>query len=274
MSTAWTRLRDRLVVPKEQPTKLFLSDNDKTGYSINLPIPLTCRPTAACAKYCYGTGGPIAFPTSLARQAQNWMRFEALATASQAEVNRETDRIAGALSYADQDFLRVFGVGDLQPGSVRFINTMSRRHPDIALWVATRQWGLAKRLRRSENIHLMLSTDATTLPKDWEAARKLVKTRGKTTFLAYVQQSPEDLAPKDVKVVFAEHKHGGRRGAWTATKPDVRTCPATVVDGTPHANACASCRFCFDERRRTGTPGVVQIRLTKSRLSNKPVDNG
>ncbi len=257
MTTPWNRLRDRLVLPKYEPTSLYLSENSKTGHSINVPIPLTCKPTAACSKYCYGlNGAPVSWPFALARQAQNYLRFEALATAPQEDVDREADRIAGGVLYHGRDWLRVFGVGDLQLGSVRFINTLLKRHPALRLWVATRQFTLAKKLSRAKNLHLMLSTDGTTLKKDWEAVRRLAKTRGPNTYIAYVQREEADVAPPDVKIVFAEHR-GSSRGAWTLDDADPRTCPATVKGGEPHTDACARCRFCFDAPKR-----LVQLRLT------------
>lgn len=250
MSTAWLRLKDRVVLPKAEPRSLYLSENDKTGHSINVPIPLTCHPTAACSKYCYGMSGPIAFPMSLVRQAQNWLRFEYLATAPQKEVEREADRIAGVMCYHDQDFLRVFGVGDLQPGSVRFINALAKRHPDLVLWVSTRRVDLVDGLRPAKNLHIMMSTDATTLDKDWKRMRRFVQRRRPQAYLAYVQRDPEEVPPRDVAVVFAEHKAGGRRSTWTRKKADLRTCPATVDGGAAHTAACAKCRFCFDVQRR------------------------
>lgn len=255
MSTAWLRLRDRVVLPKEEPRGLYLSDNDKTGHSINVPIPLTCHPTAACSKYCYGMSGPIAFPMSLVRQAQNWMRFEYLAKASVSEVNQEADRIAGAMLYAQQDFLRVFGVGDLQPGSVRFINALARRHPTLTLWVSTRRTDLVDGLRPAKNLHIMLSTDATTPEKELKRMRRFIQRRRPQAYLAFVQRSVDERPPKDAAVVFAEHKAGGRRSLWTKEEADTRTCPATINGGTAHTDACARCRFCFDAaRRRTKTP--------------------
>lgn len=259
-SEKWRRLKvltTEYVASVGNVTTLYLSKNEKTGLSINLPVALTCfGRTKACTAYCYATQSRLAMSMSLVRQVQNYVRFEHLATAPIADVVQEADRIAGGVSYFGHSFLRVFGSGDLQPGSVRFINTLAKRHPKLALWVSTRQFTLAQGLSRAKNLHLMLSTDGTTLKKDWEAVRRLAKTRGPNTYIAYVQREEADVAPPDVKIVFAEHR-GSSRGAWTVDDADPRTCPATVKGGEPHTDACARCRFCFDAPKR-----LVQLRLT------------
>lgn len=249
MDNAWRRLRDRTLVPKEKPRSLYVSNNDKTGFSINTPIALTCRPTKLCAQTCYALSGPIAFPTAVARQAQNWLRFEHLEDASQAEVDREADRLA-ALILPHQDWLRFFGGGDLQPGSVRLINAVVKRCPDLTLWVATRRLDLAEGLNGGRSLHLMLSTDRTTTPDFWKKARVQIAKRRGQAFIAYVQEKADETVPDDVLVIFAMHRPGGWRAPWSGEAKDARLCPATIDGGAPHKDACDSCRRCFDLERR------------------------
>ena len=267
--TAWARLKNRTLVPKEQPKQLYLSGNTKTGHSINVPIALTCHPTKACIRFCYGRSGPIAFTPAIVRQAQNWLRFEALEKASLREVEREADRIRGAMLYVGQDFLRVFGVGDLQLGSVRFINVLAERHPDLILWVSTRRIDLASKLAYQMNIQLMFSTDVTTRSRDAAAMLKLVSARPTSAFMSFVQQSegeePRFGTSNVPLVIFPQHKAAGRRAPWTAKRrhPDIRWCPAGVAgdSGLPHKNACASCRHCIDPSVRA----VIEQKIRRQR---------
>lgn len=259
-TTRWKRLLQ--VTPGSlDPQHLFLSTNSKTGLSLNASIARTCRPTKACARYCYGLEGRIRMPKALERQVDNTEMFDRLAGALDAAVDAEACLMAEEVR-CHQDFLRVFGVGDLQPGSVRFITALAKVAPDISLWVSTRQFSLAEKLPVRSNLHVMLSLDSTTKHQDQLEARALCRARGSNTYLAWVQLSAEEIVPDDISVVFAEHRVGSGRAAWTRESLDLRTCPATIAEGAPHDGACASCRFCFDgpvRQRMANGPGFAWL---------------
>jgi hypothetical protein len=240
-----TRLRALEVA---QPTSIFLSDNSKTGFSINTAIPLTCRPTAACQKYCYGLVGRICMTHAIARQVANVKRFKALEAVGTLEITREAVNIASRI-LRRQNFLRFFGVGDLQQGSVRFINTLAAVAPELRLWVATRRFDDAARIAPQENVHVMMGLDATTRPADIVKARKLLRKYPSQYFMSWVQRAEKEQVPSWVSVVFAEHQMT-HRAAWTRKNKDPRTCMATVAGGTKHDNACAKCQRCFNTEKR------------------------
>jgi len=52
------------------PTTI-LSENSKTGCSLNLPIAGHCRPTKNCARVCYAKCGNTAYPNS--KRKQIWL---------------------------------------------------------------------------------------------------------------------------------------------------------------------------------------------------------
>lgn len=275
--TRWRRLIEATPAPLDDE-HLYLSSNGKTGLSLNVSIAKTCRPTKACRTYCYGLEGRITMPAALARQADNAAVFDRLVDASEEEVEAEARLLAEEV-LCHQNFLRVFGVGDLQPGSVRFIAALARVAPTLSLWVSTRRPDLAAKLlldlstgkeqvihkdvyEVNRNVHVMLSLDATTTAKNAQASRALVR-RGKgMVYLAWMQQSPSEKIPKDVTVVFAEHHTGKGWAPWTVYAADPRTCPATLQNGTPHEDACASCRFCFSLATRRSAPRPPR-RITK-----------
>jgi len=235
------------------PPGLFISRNEKTGYSINVPIEKTCRPTADCDVYCYGNRGPISWPKSIDRQMDNHRRFEYLRGAPNEEIEAEADAVYRAVIRV-QTFLRMFGVGDLTDGSVRFINAIASRHPDLAVWVSTRKLEFARKLLRLPNLHIMVSVDKSTKGEDFHQTYEYVQARAPQAFGAYVQQKEQEAVPAWAKVIFAEHK-GAKRAEWSAEHFDARTCPATIVDGAEHNDACANCHYCFDaERRDAGRP--------------------
>lgn len=231
--------------------EVSLSTNAKTGCSINVAIARTCRPTKGCAEYCYGLLGRLTYDAALASQARNAAFF---ASADKAVLRHEARRIARSV-LKKQDFVRMFGVGDLQPGSVFFTTCLVVEFPELSVWVTTRKLELARQLPLLPNLHVMLSMDSTTTKKNVEATRWLIQQNGPQFYAAWVRRSPEDKVPRWVSVVFEEHKLS-RRAQWD---PEPRACPATARDGAKHEGACAKCRFCFDAGRRAEGPPLVQI---------------
>ncbi len=242
---------------QEWLAKLFVSHNSKTGYSVNAAIALTCRPTKSCSSYCYGLEGRLQFQAALGAQARNTTFFE---RASDQEL-REAAFAVGRRVLKRQSFVRMFGVGDLQEGSVKFVTLLATTWPRLDVWVSTRKLELARRLPLLPNLHVMLSCDSTTTGKNLEATRWLIRQMGPQFFGAWVQQKPRERIPSWVRVVFAEH-HVGKRGRapW---EPDERACPATVRGGVEHDGACARCRYCFDARKREAGTALSQIRRRK-----------
>lgn len=239
---------------------LFLSKNDKTGWSINTSIAMTCQPTRACMEYCYGMTGRIALPNALNRQAQNTKFFSLESWGQLADEAVDLTHIVSR----QQGFLRVFGVGDLQPGSVYFINQMATyaagARPAFQLWLSTRKFELASRLAVLPNLHVMLSFDKTTPPRALARGKALLLERRPQNFAAWVRLSDDEVVPDWVNVVFEEHKHGGHRAR---RKPERRACPATIHEsfgGVEHSGACAQCRYCFDVDKRTLGSPLVAIR--------------
>ena len=257
MLTKFQVLRDNTptLAPDNIPEHLFVSRNDKTGWSINVAIAQTCQPTKDCMEYCYGLGGRIVMDAALRKQAENARFFDAR---QPWEIRNEAEDVVHIVSRR-QNFVRMFGVGDLQPGSVEFVTWMARyariRRPGFNIWLATRKLALAEQLPTSPNLHIMMSLDASTTPKNVEKTHELVR-RGPTWFAAWARRSEDEVIPDWVKVVFEEHKWGGRRAN---REPEHRACPATVFDGAEHAGACSRCTYCFNAgKRKSGSP-LVQI---------------
>ncbi len=231
--------------------EVALSTNSKTGVSVNVAIAKTCQPTKACAEYCYGLVGRLTYNAALASQARNAAFF---AGADKAVIRHEARRI-GRSVLKKQDFVRMFGVGDLQPGSVFFTTVLASEFPELSIWVSTRKLELARLLPLLPNLHVMLSLDATTTRANVEATRWLIRQMGPQFFAAWARGSPSDKIPRWVAVVFEEHK-AGKRAMWD---PESRACPATIRDGAEHEGACERCRFCFDAGRRAVGPPLVQL---------------
>lgn len=233
--------RARDLEPAAAPARLYLSSNSKTGCSVNLPV-TSCEPTRGCADYCYALIGPIATPRALARQAGNEALLRGLDGASDAAVDAVAAGLVDDVRAARRSWFRWHGVGDLLPGSVRVVNAVARRAPDVVQWVVTRKPALAARLDDAPAVRLLLSADATTPAARLKAMLELRVGRRAPTHLAWVRREGETPPlPPWVDVVFNEHR--GRRST-SFEDDDPRTCGAT--DGTAeHDGACDRCRRCF-----------------------------
>lgn len=233
---------------------LFVSHNSKTGFSINTAIVRTCRPTKGCATYCYGLEGRLQFSAALGAQSRNTTFFE---QASDSQL-KAAARAVGRRITRKQSFVRMFGVGDLQPGSVKFITLLAMEWSELNVWVSTRKLELAWQLPLLPNLHVMMSCDSTTTAANLEATRGLIRQNGPQFFGAWVRRSEDERPPRWIKVVFEEH-HVGKRGRarW---EPEPRACPATVRDGLEHEAACEKCTFCFNTKKREKGTALVQLR--------------
>jgi hypothetical protein len=236
-----------------EEARLFVSHNSKTGYSVNTSIARTCRPTKACANYCYALEGRLQFGASLGRQVENTVFFE---TADEPTLRVHAQKV-GRRVLKRQTFIRMFGVGDLQRGSAFFIACLAKENPKLQVWTSTRKLEIAESLPDVPNLHVMLSMDSTTTAANIEKSRALVKQRHGQYYVAWVRRAANETVPPWVTIVFEEHHVGKGRAKW---EPEPRACPATVDGGLSHEGACAKCRYCFSTTKRENGTALSQIR--------------
>jgi len=225
-----------------------VSNNSKTGVSVNVPLSTCSSKTSACSKYCYALRGPISFTNSVSVEVNNQAVFDSLKTASQQKVDYEASLIAGQVQLRGHPFLRWNGSGELTPGAVRVLEAFSRLFPTIPVWVSTRSMALARSLPpKRQSLHIMLSTDSTTSAQNWQDTIQLKKERD--YFIAWTRIDQFEVVPKEVDVVFNLHLGIGR-----LDKKCVRTCPATLPN-VNHDQICTKCQFCWkSDRRKKGHP--------------------
>lgn len=221
------------------PESVKVSDNGKTGISINLAIVETCQPTRECMEYCYGMRGPIGFKNSILAQHANTLRFAYLEAAPQSEVDAECESLVTAVRKGKQNWIRWNGVGDLIPGSVRVINRMAELHPEITQWVVTRKVNEAATLADVKSIKILFSLDTSTPDTILQRAKDLKKTYKRAKFRFSWTRRDATKVPRHISIIFNEHR-GRRRGNWE----DKRVCEATLPDHA-HESACNTCRRCF-----------------------------
>jgi hypothetical protein len=205
------------------PAKLIpiLSDNHKTGASVNLPV-LNCRPTKRCAAACYACVGPIAWCNSLRK---------ALAV----DLALRKGEVEGLVWECRrlQD-LRLNGSGDMSLAHVPAVLELARKCPATLFWGFTRRREVAEAVNQHlKNLSLIVSFDATS------ADRELA---GCECPLAFGPRRPRDEVPNDrrIIVVFPEH-HVGHTIPGVPLHP--KDCPATR--GAERTNACQRCQRCW-----------------------------
>ena len=212
-----------------------LSFNKVTGYSVNVPIASTCRPTATCLETCYFAKGAPSWTNSLKHQAavQNLITHNPKGFA---------ERVALEYDQLGLTFLRWNGGGDLFAESVSVINYLGRIRPDIILWVVTRIPELAVQIDHLENVFIHFSLDRHSLSRREKFIQ--LKPRSTNYFFSY-QCEPGELPPPDrlghAAVLFFDNYHP--TGNLDRYKKEI-VCPLNGKENI--TQTCVKCRRCFN----------------------------
>ncbi len=168
----------------------FLSENTKTGASINLPIKGHCRPTKRCAEDCYAKSGHTILESNIKKQMfmSNYLLGKDIT-----ELVYECKRLTA---------VRLNGTGDLLIGHVPAIISLAKQCPHTSFWGMTRRISIAKVLNGLlPNLSLLVSVDTTSPKSVWRYGG----------LLCFGPRRPEDIVPDNDRIitVFPRH-HAGR----------------------------------------------------------------
>ena len=212
-----------------------LSFNKVTGYSVNVPIATTCRPTAVCLKTCYFATGAPSWSNALRHQTKvlNSLKSDPLAFA---------ERVAMEYDQLGLSFLRWNGGGDLFEEGVAAINYLGRKRPDMVLWVVTRIPEWAAKIEDLPNVFIHFSLDKSSLARQKQFLRSVP--RSSQYFFSYQCEPgevPEIKQLEHVSVLFFDN--------YDPTC-DLRQFPAEIIcplnERTQISGTCEQCRRCFD----------------------------
>jgi hypothetical protein len=229
-----------------------LSFNKVTGYSVNVPIASTCRPTAVCLKTCYFATGAPSWSNALRHQAR-------VLTSLKSDPKAFAERVAMEYDRLGLSFLRWNGGGDLFEESVAAINHLGKRRPDIVLWVVTRFPEWAALVGDHPNVYVHFSLDRSSLARREQFLR--AGPRSNRFFFSYQCEPgevPEQKCLKHVSVLFFDNYEP------TCDLKQFRTgtvCP--LNEQVQIAGTCEKCRRCFD-----GTAVSDGRTVGANRLSN------
>jgi hypothetical protein len=212
-----------------------ISGNKVTGYSVNVPIALTCQPTAVCLKTCYFATKAPSWSNSLRHQAKVY-------TSIKKDPVAFAERVALEYDSRDLTFLRWNGGGDLFPESVDVINYLGKSRPDIILWVVTRIPELAVQIANLKNVFIHFSLDKHSLARREKFLQ--LKPQSKNYFFSY-QCEPDEipdphLLSGSAVLFFNNYK-------TTANLNEYRkeiVCPLNKRENI--SGVCVKCRRCFN----------------------------
>jgi len=168
---------------------MILSENSKTGRSINLPIAKHCTPTKNCAKCCYAKSGHTNRPTN--KNKQRWV--------SQYLAGNDLTELIGEIKK--HTAVRLSATGDLLETHIPGVLSLAKNCPQTMLWGMTRKLDIAYELNyRFPNLKMMVSVDSSSPAEVWDY----------DGVLCYGPRLEGDVVPKDsrIKTVFPYHHHG------------------------------------------------------------------
>lgn len=203
------------------PTTI-LSENSKTGCSINLPIQGHCRPTKNCSRTCYARCGHTALPVS--KNKQRWIS-EYLKGQDLSELIRECQ---------GRTAVRLSGTGDLLLEHVPNIIRLAIACPATMFWGMTRKVEIANALNgKLPNLKIMVSVDSSTPKETW-------KYQGTLCWGPRLKDDRVPLKDKRIRTIFPYH-FAGKIVKSHNIPNDKRDCPAVrhTKDG------CLSCGRCW-----------------------------
>lgn len=209
----------------------IFSKNAKTGYSVNFPISLTCRPSKICSQVCYASrlGAPINWKASLLKQ------FRVYNYIQQTNQKVVAQRVISEYHKKNLSWLRWCGSGDLFKKATGVINLITELDPSLKQLVVTRKPEMANLLvKDAKSLYIMFSLDSSCLD------RKLKLQPNSRIFYSYLRVSANDDV-SNTQVIFNEQKQ-----KHILPHDKVRCCP--VDSGKlPLRDGCNKCKKCFSE---------------------------
>lgn len=219
----------------------LLSENTKTGYSLNFPPARTCltSSTSICREHCYAArmDRPITWGNSIAKQIRIYNYF--LKEKGEIVARRLLSEIHGK----KLPWVRWNGSGDLFLQSVKVINRIAEMDRSAKHLIITRNVRLAKMIRQDlDNIFLGFSLDGTRTSRD---RKKILDRFGhKRMFYTYLRTNREEDT-LGTQIVF--NKQGSILQKERFREEGGRYCPVDagmmkIDDG------CNKCKKCISDR--------------------------
>lgn len=198
---------------------MILSENSKTGRSLNFPIKKHCKPTKNCSRTCYARRGRTSLQTSLKKQI--WV----------SDYLKGSDISELIIEAKKWSAIRISGTGDLNLDHVPNIIKLAKACPNTQFWGMTRKPEIAISLNnKTPNLRILVSVDSSSPRSMWNY-------RGK---LCYGPRLKSDQVPDDKRIVtvFPYHSSGKVVMGVPRHKKDCRAVYHEI-------KGCLNCRQCW-----------------------------
>ena len=208
-----------------RPEKI-LSENSKTGVSVNLPIVGHCRPSTLCQEKCYARRGHVAFPAP--RRKQRWVSHYL----AQSNVS---DLITECRNY---QAVRLCGTGDLKNEHIPQILNLAHECSTTHFWGMTRKPEIAEMLNfQLPNLKMMVSIDRSSpeKPKHYQGP------------LCWGPRMPEDTVPDESRIITVFPCHMGGRVVKGMPRHQ-KDCPGVWHE----VSGCNECSHCWTYNFKKG----------------------
>ena len=229
------RLKDDEAPERLSSYEAVLSYNKVTGYSVNVPIAETCRPTAMCMKTCYFASGAPSWSNALRHQRKVYETMKADPKGFAERVALEYDRL-------DLSFLRWNGGGDLFRENVQAINYLGQARPDIILWVVTRIPSWAAQINHAPNVFIHFSLDKHSLGRRGQFLA--LKPKSHNYFFSYQCDKGEVPSLQNLQHVAVMFFDNYQPTTDLKQFPEEIVCPLNTVEDI--SDVCVKCRRCFN----------------------------
>ena len=220
-------------VPLLDKKESLFSANRKTGFSINFPIPLTCKPTKLCARECYAVmlNKPITWNNSLLKQLKIQQYF------CHTDTDVVAQRVIKEYHRRRLKWIRWCGSGDLFPEAVKVINRVCELDPSVVQLVVTRIPAMANKLCQHKNLFIMFSLD-----EDPESKKRQAKLKPNPRMYFSFLRTKANQDTMNAEIIFNSQKL-----KKVLPYDDKRRCCPVDAAQLEVEGACDKCRKCFSE---------------------------
>lgn len=142
-----------------------LAFNAKAGICWSSSRLRTCRMSPWCSTHCYGLGVRLAGKKVLSIVDRNALFLEAVPTFTDAQVENVAIAIREICRNYGFDAMRWNGIGDLVPGAVRLLDTITADDPHFAVWGYSRKPDMLDLLPVRQNLVFWASVDPSIMQR-------------------------------------------------------------------------------------------------------------
>jgi hypothetical protein len=173
-----------LIQEPDTDLKVILSENTKTGRSLNFPIYGHCHPSEVCEAVCYAKPVFKLYKSSLPKAEKVSKYFE----------GTDMSRVIKEINNWKRPSVRISATGDLFPKQAENLIYVAKKCPNTMLWGMTRKVQIAEIINgaRLPNLCMLVSVDLSTARR--ASGMKLINYIERGGYYCYLRLSDQKIA--------------------------------------------------------------------------------